>query len=374
MRRDSHDTIELVEAALTVLKGELVENDPLVHDIALESGLHRLSLSSTLAAWVETISAPAMKALVDSISRPTGGHVTTLAPGNVPVVAAEAIIVGLLAEVSHDLALSRRSSVLPHRMREILCSLDTAVAQTVRLHTWRELTESARRSLLGADRVVVYGSADTVEWVATHVSPHTVVIPHGPSVALAYLSTAGIDGKDVICRLRELALDVTSYDQRGCRSPHALLVVGDEATLREVVSSLVTQLGTVSKALPRGSLTAEEVNALYLDKLTSTSLGSVIEGPSWRITIEARAEVIRPSPLGRTLRIIGIESESALSATFATLPAPVGLLLTPDGATPNSLVAGFDGEILPFGGAQQPPFDRFHDGRHRLDELLALPD
>ena len=373
MKRGLQETLDLIRDALTGLKVELGVNSPLIRTAALEVGLHRASLSAALSEWAETMTTASLSALARSTSKPRGGHVTTLAPGNIPIVAAETIILGLLAGITHDLALSRRSEALPRRLFEILSALDPSVSETTRLHVWRKLPAEARRSLLAADRVVVYGTADTVEWVASRAPRDTVIVPHGPSIALAYLRPQQATGGCLTSSLRRLALDIVLFDQRGCRSPHALLVAGNNAMLQTVIQSLGTELEVLSKSFPRGALSAEETTALYLDKLTSSSLGSVTEGSGWRITLETQPKIIRPSPLGRTIRVLGIQSGDSLSPYFVTLPAPVNLLLTPTGSAPDTDIGDFEGEIAAFGAAQRPAFDRLHDGRHRLDELLGRP-
>lgn len=370
--KDRHqDTIALVLESLSSLSTEISSGGQLVARVAAESGLHPHSTGAALSKWVETITAASLEALVASATRPFGGIVTTLAPGNVPVVAAEALLLGLMAGVKHNIALSRRSMALPERLFEILRSLDRTVEDHVGLHPWRSLSLEARRNLLDASRVVAFGTAVTIEWIASRVSPLTVVVPHGPTVTVAYLNAKQTGADELRPLLRRLAFDVALYDQRGCRSPHAALVLGTDEEARNIAKLLGDELEKLSNELPRGVLTPEESTALFLDALTSSSLGTVFQGSTWRVTLEIGAEIVRPSPLGRTLRVLGLRSEDSLYSLLATLPAPVGLLLTPDGAAPRGTSQDAAWSSLPFGRSQCSPFDRLHDGRHRLDELLS---
>jgi hypothetical protein len=197
-------------------------------------------------------------------------------------------------------------------------------------------------------------------------------VPHGPSLAAAYLaSPEELDEGELETLLCALARDVGHFDQRGCRSPHGLIVRGSPAQLERVEWVLCqVALPRAQRELPRGDLSAEEAIAVYLDRLTSRSLGRVVEGPAWTVTIEEKPTAFRPSPLGRTIRLLSVEDVAGAQALLATLPAPMGVLATPDGRPPDGLILSEEVEVAAMGALQHPRFDRPHDGRHRIDELL----
>jgi hypothetical protein len=365
--------IDDVVAALAALSDELASSDALTRAIAAESGLHPVALRHSLGPWFASLDEGALRRLVASASRPPNpaSRVLTLAPGNVPIVGAECLVLGLLAGGRHVLAASTRATALPialHRhLRAVVPALDTRLELVV----WRQLGPPARQALLRrASRLVAYGTAETVEWLASRAPAGTVLVPHGPSLALAWLDPAGLGDGALEEALLGLALDVARWDQRGCRSPHAVLVPGTVGTLRELAERLVGEaLPRAAATLPRGRLTDAEVAAVYLDGLTSAALGHVRVGADFVLTLEDRPRVLRPSPLGRTLRLVAVDGAELLEALAPTLPAPVGTLAVA-GADPNALLRDTEPlERVPLGTLQRPPFDRLHDGRHRLDEL-----
>jgi len=364
VKADSQHTIAAIQTAADRLRSE-VSSAAWIQHAARESLLHPDSLRVWLDKWLGSIAPDGMAHLVATATRNLGGRVTTLAPGNVPIVAAECIVVGLLAGVHHRVALSTRASSVATRFLSLLSENEPELAERVELRRWRELGDSERQSWLSAPRIVVYGSADTVEWVAARASSTSALVPHGPSLAVGIAaSTQNTDW------IRAFANDVSTYDQRGCRSPHVLLVTGSQHVPNHVLKGLSAAFSAIDVEAPRGPTSEAETASLFLDDLTSQVLGSVLRGDGWRITIEESPKALRASPLGRTIRVVPVPAVDQIPVLLETLPAPVGLVVTPNGELPNGLQLASGVEVGPMGSAQKPPFERLHDGRHRLDELL----
>lgn len=375
MSRSSSEVIRVLADAVDALSGRIQAADGrLLGQLAGEGGLHPEALAKTLSGWTRTLTTEAMSALVASGKRRLcRGRLTTLAPGNVPVVAPECVILGLLAGVPHQLLLSRRATALVTALVGEILTRRPAWAERIQLAVWRHTDGQARRQILErAERFVVFGSADTVDWVAERVADDCVLVPHGPSLAATYLaSPEDLDEGELQTLLCDLARDVAHFDQRGCRSPHGLIVRGSSAQLERVERVLCrVALPRAQRELPRGELSAGEATTVYLDRLTSRSLGRVVEGPAWTVTIEEKPAAFRPSPLGRTIRLLGVEDVAGAQALLATLPAPIGVLATPNGRPPDGLTLPEEVEVAAVGALQHPRFDRLHDGRHRIDELL----
>lgn len=360
------DRLNALGAAVDQLRVAL-EGDALVAAVCRESGLDPRATAPALNAWAEQLDRAAWERLLATAQRPVGGRVTTIAPGNVPVVAAECIILGVLAGVEHTVALSRRATAIAHALMAALADLSPALASQTRLVAWRGLSSDHQSELLSDRRVVVYGSADTVDWFATRASQRSLIVPHGPSVSLGLVASRGRDWRPALARL---ARDVCTFDQRGCRSPHALIAIGPPDEFATLPTILLDELVKLGRTEPRGRLTDPEAVAVYLDGLTSSALGRTLAGPDCRVTVETGAVILRPSPGGRTIRVLFAPDKAAAARLVGSLPAPWGLGLTANG---RAIDVGGPAplEWAPMGEAQRPPFDRLHDGRHRLDELLC---
>ncbi len=345
----SRKTLKVVHKALATLRKRVI--DPgLIAAVAIEARLSVEAVGLLLREWIDSIDADAIERLTRDIRWHWSGSMTTIAPGNLPIIAAECILLGALVGIDHDVALSTRGRVLAVATEEALCDASPKMSKRLRLHTWRQLDEAKQQRLLQKQRVVAYGTADTIEWIAQRAGPKTTVIPHGPTLTVGVVSSV-----PTAERAEHIANDVLRWDQRGCRSLRLLVCVGDESDMNATAAICAEAFKKVARVLPAGGLDEGEACARYLDGLTSASLGDVIEGDDWRITTEYEPRAARDA-LGRTLRIVGVSHAVRVEPLLETLPAPVGLRL---------------GEDVPFGSAQRPRFDRLHDGRHRLNELIG---
>ncbi|MBN1944937.1 MAG: hypothetical protein JW797_04635 [Bradymonadales bacterium] len=357
--------------ALSALRRRIESDDPLVLDLACESFLHPVSLRLSLCDWLETIKKEQLYSLLATARAPRRPlPVLTLAPGNLPILASECLILGLLAGVRHTLALSTRATGLAKALEKELVARIPSLSDRLELVVWRHLTNDQRHRILSRSaRVVVYGTADTVDWIARQAPPHAVLVPHGPGLAVAYLDPALLTPDELSVALAGLARDVALYDQRGCRSPHILFLQGSDQQLDQVRDLLVSvHLPAIQSALPRGPSYVEETSAMFLDRLTSRSLGEVYCGDRFCLTVERSARIARPSPLGRTLRLIGFRHPSELAGLLQSTTIPVTLIGTfPEAFSPLD-PGGPQPEISLLGQLGMPVFNRLHDGRHRLDE------
>lgn len=369
-------TISIVLTALDALKTQLRDDAALVKTIAEEASVHPTSLCCALDLWIDSIAETSLRNLYQSSRKTVNTEVSvlTLAPGNIPIVAVEAIILGMLAHTQHTVALSTRAMTLPAVFRRTISQAAEECAATVELVVWRGLAESARQDILNrVQTVVAFGTEQTIGWLKRLLPEKTTVREHGPSFSVGYLRPSALTPEELTKALSGLAHDVAVFDQRGCRSPHALLVEGTVDELCSVRRALVDDvLPRLEQRLPRGRPVGAETTALYLDELTSNTLGELDQGLGWRLTTETQPEAIRQSPLARTLRLLRVSSLTHVKQLIQTMPAPVRLV----GAAGRSLKANdLPGvaEVVPLGALQLPKFDRLHDGRHRLDELVPEP-
>ncbi|MCA9562475.1 MAG: hypothetical protein KC561_03255 [Myxococcales bacterium] len=371
--------IDAILTALAALRVELRQSPSksdrpsLIEQSARESGLHPAALKDLLGRWYATVeSGEAFERLAASALPRRAGNVVTLCPGNVPVVALECLILSILAGGEQNVMLSTRSTALP---LTFLSHLSAALGSDLetKAMVWRKLSSHQRGTLLGAaDRVIVYGDERTVGWIRNAVPTRTKVLEHGPSLTVAVARQGRLGDPEVegLCR------DVAAYDQRGCRSPHVLISVGSNATdLDATAARLSNGLDDTARLWPLGEPTEEERYSTFLDRITSSNLGDIVQSEGGTVTVEANPVALRHSPLRRTLRLYGVPDMAAAETLIRSSADPVGLLLSPMADPMEELSTRLSiPETSDIGRAQQPTFDRIHDGRHRLDELrVDLP-
>jgi hypothetical protein len=181
----------------------------------------------------------------------------------------------------------------------------------------------------------------------------------------------------------EVARSVAVFDQRGCVSPHLILV---EATGDIGPEQFARRLGAaferLEASLPSGRLEIEEAAALHqlrgtAELLAATGSGEVVHGGAsgtWTVLFERRGGALEPA-VGRVVRVRPFRHVSEIGALLEPVGAHLQTLgVAGFGDTLEALaaacgrigvtrVAGF--ESLPY-----PPARWYHDGRPPIGELV----
>ncbi len=97
------------------------------------------------------------------------------------------------------------------------------------------------------DRVIAYGSDETLAAIASSLAPGVAFEGRGHGFGLSYAHSPSPEAA------RAVALDVALHDQRGCLSPQTVFVRGDAAAFAR---PLHDALAEVERELPRGRLDA----------------------------------------------------------------------------------------------------------------------
>lgn len=181
-----------------------------------------------------------------------------------------------------------------------------------------------------ADLVVVYGSNEMVTWVRQRLPATTPLVAYRHRMgvaligrqALAAASAAGPDGSALPGpgpgTARETALAaaraVALFDQRGCVSPHAILVEEGGAVDPEAWAGfLAGALEGLEEDLPSAALTAEEGGALQqlrgeAEMEEAQGRGRVFHGGArapWTVLFQPGGG-LEPSCLNRVVRVIPV--------------------------------------------------------------------
>ena len=168
-----------------------------------------------------------------------------IAPGNVPQVAWTHMLFNILLGTSTLVRPSIGTEIWVDIFIDSWRSIDKRVYNSIKridlpselAEEWLPLVESE------IDTFIVYGSDETVNFIRTHLSPHTKLIYYPNKVSFAIIKSFYVEES-----LYGLAEDILMYNQQGCLSPQQLFVIGiPEDGVRELAFKLFNILGNLFK-------------------------------------------------------------------------------------------------------------------------------
>ncbi len=310
----------------------------LVHSTGLSPQGVELALSCSLEV---APSDTELEALCSSV--PSAPAVHVLLSANVFVAAHRAIALGLAASERVFVRSSRRE---PHMAR----LLAQGAPQLFEIED-----ELAPRP---GEHLHAYGGDETLATIARTLPQGVVLHGHGAGFGVALVEHGRAEPERAA---RALALDIALFDQQGCLSPRALLVVSGPA--EPYAQALALALQELEAEVPRGELDANEAAAVsrfrdavaYAGELLPAGHGFVGYG-------QARGLVI--APVGRNCHVVSCSDPLPLLAPHAASLTNLGLEVGKElerrlaGALPGCRLAAL-------GRMQMPPFDGPVDRRGR---------
>lgn len=335
----------------------------------------RLRVEALLVAARRVFGPGRDPALVDALALESGQHVTNVtwaldhalelsptdleldafvhgAPARsaVLVVLAANVVVAPFRALAWALAQSERVIVRASRRAPtfIRALVEAAPALFIELVTStedpEEDVEQALAALPPGSAVHVYGSARTVEVVSALAEKHGVFAElHGPGFGVVIDRTEAI-----VEHADDIARDVVVFDQGGCLSPRAVIVIGDVVRARNALHHSLELLGA---STPRRTLDDAETAAVGRMRDAAIYAGSALEG-SEHLVIEMPE--ITLAPAARVLVVAGArDAEDAVAKAKALGPE----LATVGTSLPEVERAFAHLRVAPLGAMQRPPLD-----------------
>lgn len=290
------------------------------------SALAREALGSPLSAPVLNdaiaVAAGAAAELEEAVraldDRQAVGRVAMILPANVETAAVRPLVWALLARDAVAIRVSSRRAGVAPRLVSLLEEHDRELARAVGLVRSPRHDAEGLRALSGwADVLHAWGQDESLDAIAGLAARG--VVRHGRGLGLALVRGADVDAIDAE-GWDALAIDVARHDQRGCLSPHALLVL--DATDDELAAAghaLDRALGGLAAWFPRGILDERERAAARAWKDTAIAIGaSLLEGSGHALSMERGP--VRTCPTGRHLAVHAISESDALELARALGP------------------------------------------------------
>lgn len=384
------------------LRQEAEERLPATADISPE--MARLVIDGMARDWtgerLEGLLAaelPQPEALDRFVLQPGGRRARAFAPalslhvgaGTVPGVSATSMLRGLLMGSATLVKPGVGDVVLPVLLARALAEEAPRLARAVAVLYWSggsgERAESV--ALETSDLVVAYGGDATVRSLRERMPVTTPLVAYHHRLSVALVGRSALSQERLPGVAVALARAVALFDQRGCVSPHAVLVEqGGAAGAIELAEALARELEGLHRVLPPTRPAPSHASTVHQLRRTCElrrAAGEEIElhagpGASWTVVLEPAAK-IEPSCLGRTVHVHSV----ADALVAPDLLEPVGRHLQTVGVAGLGErieeVAAALGKvgavrICPLGEVPFPPPSWHHDGRGPLSVLLRWVD
>lgn len=340
----------LLEAAAQLASPALPAGRALRHRVLETSGLSSPSIDLALRHCLETHATPAeLAALLAWAPQAERAHV--LLAGNVFVAALRSIALGVAASERVFVRTSRRDPALAQALHALTPGLFELVTE---------------QQAAPGDRVWAYGTDQTLDSLSASLPRGVWLHRHGHGVGVAVVEPGpGWLAEDAA---RRIALDAALFDQRGCLSARAVLMLGEPKAARELWQALALELGRLELELPLGRRSPEELAEARRQRDAAAYAFELLEAGSGWVTCSE--QLVLP-PVGRNLHVVACADVAQVLAPWAPHLTCIGADVT--SAVEDQLRRAFPGARLsPLGQMQKPPLDGPVDQRQpAAGELLA---
>lgn len=372
---------EVIAALAAVVDDWLAPSSPWMARAAellpAATGFSTAMIRRALPTMLEPLRAPA---LADLVRREAGDRrgpplILHVLPGNLPGLAAIPAALSLAAGSAALLKPGRGDRAFPALFIASLAARDPPLAACLAAPYWTGGDRSCEDvALAAADLVVAAGDDATIAELARRASGR--FIGHGHRISFA-LVTQGPAADPATAAA--LALDVALWDQRGCLSPQLCFVEGDRDAAASFAARVGDQLAALAVSLPPAQQSLGD--RLAIRRLRDESEWVTFDGErallfaagdeaAGTVVVEP-TPAVRPSPLGRSLRVMPIPSWTALGEILRPHRAileSAGLATEPERWPPLAAALEACGVHLvsPLGAMQRPPLGWRQGGRARL--------
>lgn len=331
------------------------------------------------------------------------GHLTA---GNLPVPALHSMVLGLLVRSSQFIKCASGSSLAARLFAHSLAQTEPRIASSLEIAEWsRDSPDLDAAFFSEVDCLTATGSDEMLAEVRSRVPVRTRFLGYGHRVSFAFVSGEMLSTYSTRRVIRDLASDVTAWNQLGCLSPHVIYVQDDGALSPEgVAEQLAAELARREAEDPRGPIPVADANAILARRAVYQMRAAVAQQSVERIRIEtafrdlpsgvriwespdstAWTVVYDADPrfelscLNRFIYVKGIRQFSELLSFAEPVRrhvSTVAIAAVDSRAIEiaRDLARWGVSRVCPVGRMQEPPFPWRHDGRPALGDLIEWTD
>ncbi len=329
-----------------------------------------------------------------------------IASGNIPVPALQSMVFGLLLRSAQFVKCASGRTLLPRLFAHSLAATEPRLGSCLELASWPRGNADLDAALFAeAHCVTATGSDEMLMDVRSRLPLHTRFVGHGHRVSLAYVSNEVLSTYSVRRVARELAADVTAWNQLGCLSPHVAYVQEDGAVSPEGLAvAIAEELARREQDEPRGPIPPEDAAAIVarrdIYRLRATLLGDGSDrlrfetafrdppggvalweseaGTAWTVVLD-RDPRFEHSCLNRFLYVKPVRQLDEMLRMLEPVRghvSTVAVAAVDHRATEiaRELASWGVPRVCPVGRMQEPPLAWRHDGRPALADLVEWTD
>jgi len=289
-----------------------------------------------LPLQIEPLRAPNLRNLLDNEigsawrgTRPTGAPdlIAHVLPGNLAGLAAIPVALSLSLKSAALVKAASGDRIFPLLWARSIGEVDPELGACVAACYWPGGDRSCEEvAFAAADLVVASGEDASIEDIRARCRGR--FIGHGHRFSFAVLTREVLsDEAKLEVAADALALDVALWDQRGCLSPQVCFIEGTFDEARRFGSRLAVAFARQARLLPPRRLSFEEQVAVrrFRDEAEWEKIAGrrrELFAPDrtldWSIVVEDEAR-FRPTPLGRSLRVLPVADVGAIAAAVRPL-------------------------------------------------------
>jgi len=251
----------------------------------------------------------------------------------------------------------------------------------------RDEQEVGDAFLRGVDFLIAYGGLDAMARLKEQMPGNLPALLHGHKLGFGLIAGEALPKAEASRLARRIAYDVILFDQEACLAPHVVFVEGDMQDTCRLAARVAEEMRELSRDYPPGEkpLSMKLAIRQTLDSLSMSGDGAresrvFSAGDANRgLVVVQRAEEFLPSPLGRFVRLVPVETlEEALP-----LVRPLGHLLQNASVEANPgkrralarVLADIGvSRICPPGNMGTPTMMWHHDGHPCIAAMLRFSD
>lgn len=177
---------------------------------------------------------------------------------------------------------------------------DAELANAIRVVYWEGGDAALEESLFASvGRVVVYGSDHTVRSVRDRVPVHVPVVIYHHRSSVAVVGPEALEGEALGETAEELAWAASTFDQRGCVSPHRVWVLGSNDDALRLGRATARAMERVHGTIPSGERSDAErsrIHQLREGIEMRAAAGEPVQvwksaGTEWTVVVESALEI-----------------------------------------------------------------------------------
>lgn len=309
--------------------------------------------------------------------------------GNVPGVAVTSLVRTLLVKAASLGKTSSGEPLLPALFAQAIAEEDAEIGACIAVTYWPGGAEAIEQVAFdAADAVIVYGGNDTIESVRSRIPPHTRFLGYGHKLSFGVVGREALGTCAAAQTASLAALDVATFDQQGCVSPHLFYVETEGDTSPNAwARQLAGAMAQTEAQLPRGAVAPGESSAIRqlrgeaeFAQLAGgeTELHQSADGTHWTVVFDPDP-AFASSCLNRVVRVKPVAALDEVPARVGRIGSLLQTVGVAAGAERTRKLAAALGSlgasrVAPLGQMAWPPPYWHHDGAPPLGQLVRWCD